>query len=107
MAEHEGFFSRVYEVVRQIPPGFVATYGQVARLAGAPRNARLVGFALHANPEPGVIPCHRVVFADGRVSEGFAFGGPDVQRRLLEAEGVRFTADNRVDLGRYQWPAGL
>ena len=107
MAEREGFFSRVYEVVRQIPPGFVATYGQVAHLAGAPRNARFVGFALHANPEPGVIPCHRVVFADGRVSEGFAFGGPEVQRHLLEDEGVRFLLDGRVDLERCQWPAGL
>ena len=107
MAEREGFFSRVYEVVRQIPPGFVATYGQVARLAGAPRNARFVGFALHANPEPGVIPCHRVVFADGRMSEGFAFGGPEVQRHLLEDEDVRFLLDGRVDLERCQWPAGL
>ena len=76
----EGFFERVYEVVEQIPEGMVATYGQVALLAGRPRSARYVGYALHSNPRPGEIPCHRVVFADGRICEGFAFGGPDAQR---------------------------
>lgn len=79
----EGFFERVYEVVEQIPEGMVATYGQVALLAGRPRSARYVGYALHSNPRPGQIPCHRVVFADGRICEGFAFGGPDAQRELL------------------------
>ena len=78
----EGFFERVYEVVEQIPEGMVATYGQVALLAGRPRSARYVGYALHGNPRPGQIPCHRVVFADGRICEGFAFGGPDAQREL-------------------------
>lgn len=74
----KGLFSRrVYEVVRRIPKGKVATYGQVAALAGAPRNARFVGYALHSNPEPGVIPCHRVVFRDGSLAPGFAFGGPE------------------------------
>ena len=61
----EGFFERVYEVVEQIPEGMVATYGQVALLAGRPRSARYVGYALHGNPRPGESPCHRVVFADG------------------------------------------
>ena len=75
----EGFFERVYEVVEQIPEGMVATYGQVARLAGRPRSARYVGYALHSNPRPGEIPCHRVVFADGHICEGFAFGGPDAR----------------------------
>ena len=87
----KGLFSRrVYEVVRRIPKGKVATYGQVAALAGAPRNARFVGYALHSNPEPGVIPCHRVVFRDGSLAPGFAFGGPERQRLLLEEEGVVF-----------------
>ena len=86
----EGFFERVYEVVEQIPEGMVATYGQVALLAGRPRSARYVGYALHSNPRPGEIPCHRVVFADGRICEGFAFGGPDAQRELLLGEGVTF-----------------
>mgnify|MGYP000624093846 CR=1 FL=1 len=95
----EGFFERVYEVVEQIPEGMVATYGQVALLAGRPRSARYVGYALHGNPRPGQIPCHRVVFADGRICEGFAFGGPDAQRELLLGEGVAFKDDMHVDLG--------
>ena len=83
--EREGFFNRVYEAVGQIPSGMVATYGQVARLVGAPHRARYVGFALHSNPLPGEIPCHRVVFADGRLAPGFAFGGEAAQRELLES----------------------
>ncbi len=112
MAE-QSFNSRVYEVVKRIPHGTVATYGQVAALAGAPRNARTVGYALHANPDPGVIPCHRVVFRDGSLAPGFAFGGPHEQRALLEDEGVTFIppapngnagADGwRVDLDRCRW----
>ena len=99
----EGFFERVYEVVEQIPEGMVATYGQVALLAGRPRSARYVGYALHSNPRPGEIPCHRVVFADGHICEGFAFGGPGAQRALLEAEGIAFLPDGRVDMARHQW----
>ena len=95
----EGFFERVYEVVEQIPEGMVATYGQVALLAGRPRSARYVGYALHSNPRPGEIPCHRVVFADGHICEGFAFGGPDAQRELLMGEGVTFTDSMHVDAG--------
>ena len=91
---------RIYEAVRQIPRGSVMSYGQVARLAGNPGAARAVGFALHRNQEPGVIPCHRVVFADGRLTGGFAFGGEGVQRRLLEEEGVEFLPDGRVDMER-------
>lgn len=105
--QREGFFSRVYETVEQIPRGFVATYGQIARLIGEPRRARYVGYALHANPRPGEVPCHRVVFADGRICEGFAFGGADVQRELLRSEGVAFRDDMHVDLDRSRWPAGL
>ena len=101
-----GFFARVYEIVEQVPEGMVATYGQVAKLVGAPRKARYVGFALHVNPRPGEIPCHRIVFADGRLASGFAFGGPDAQRKLLEAEGIPFLPDGRVDLDRCRWPAG-
>lgn len=97
------FNEAVYEVVRQIPPGRVATYGQVARMVGRPRNARFVGYALHVNPEPGVIPCHRVVFKDGSLAPGFAFGGEDEQRRLLEAEDVGFLPDGRVDMRRFAW----
>lgn len=94
-------FEKIYEVVRTIPRGRVATYGQVALLAGNPRWARVVGYALHNNPQPGVIPCHRVVNREGRVAEAFAFGGGSIQRSLLEAEGVIFDDDGRVDLNRY------
>ena len=103
----EGFFERVYDMVEQIPCGQVATYGQIARLVGEPRKARYVGFALHSNPRPGVVPCHRVVFADGGICEGFAFGGPDVQRSLLEQEGVTFRDETHVDMATCRWEAGL
>ena len=96
------FFERVYEVVKRIPKGKVLTYGDVARAVGAPRCARQVGWALHSNPEPGVIPCHRVVFGDGRLTDGFAFGGKEVQKALLEAEGVQFENDI-IDLKKYHW----
>jgi len=100
----DGFFSRVYEVVRQIPEGRVASYGQVARLVGEPRKARFVGFAMHGSPGmAGGVPCHRVVFKDGSFAPGFAFGGPDVQRSMLEEEGVGFLADGRVDMEAFQW----
>ena len=80
----EGFFERVYEVVEQIPEGMVATYGQVALLAGRPRSARYVGYALHSNPRPGEIPCHRVVGTNGSLT-GYA-GGIDRKIVLLKLE---------------------
>ena len=101
------FFERAYEVVEQIPRGCVATYGQVAVLMDAKGCARQVGFALHANPKPGVIPCHRVVFADGSICEGFAFGGPEAQRELLVSEGVEFADETHVDMKASRWQAGL
>lgn len=101
------FADRVYEIVREIPRGNVATYGLVAKLMGRPQSARYVGFALRNNPAPGQgkddVPCHRVVFRDGSLCEGFAFGGPDVQRRLLESEGVAFVDDDHVDLDVCLW----
>ena len=94
-------FEKIYEVVKNIPEGRVATYGQVALLAGNPRWARVVGYALHVNPEPITIPCHRVVNREGRVAPGFAFGGEGVQRQLLESEGIVFETDGRIDLEKY------
>lgn len=96
-------FERIYDVVCQIPKGTVATYGQVARLAGNKRWARVVGYALHANPLPMIIPCHRVVNREGMVAPAFAFGGEDVQRELLEAEGIVFEDDGHIDLEKYGW----
>lgn len=101
------FSEKAYEVVRQIPAGKVATYGLVAKLMGRPQSGRYVGFALRNNPSPeadgGSIPCHRVVFKDGSLCKGFAFGGPGVQRELLEAEGVTFADDTHVDLDACLW----
>ena len=94
-------FEKIYAVVTAIPRGTVATYGQVAALAGNPRWARVVGYALHQNPKPGIIPCHRVVNREGRVAPSFAFGGAEIQRQLLEAEGIVFEADGRVDLAKF------
>lgn len=95
-------FEKIYEVVKTIPKGRVATYGQVAALAGNPRLARVVGFALHNNPDTSAIPCHRVVNREGKVAKNFAFGGGEIQRQLLEAEGIVFEADGTVDLSRYR-----
>lgn len=96
-------FQTIYRVVCQIPEGKVATYGQVARLAGNPRWSRVVGYALHRNPAFGKIPCHRVVNKEGRTAPAFAFGGADVQRAMLEGEGVTFLPDGRVDMAKHRW----
>lgn len=91
---------RIYEAVKKIPKGKVATYGQVAELAGNKKMSRAVGNALHKNPEPGVIPCHRVVSSKGKLAGDFAFGGLGVQAKLLFEEGVE-TVDGKVDLEKY------
>ena len=96
-------FEIIYSVVRQIPRGRVASYGQVAALAGNPRWSRVVGYALHVNPDPEGIPCYRVVTKNGGLSEAFAFGGINVQRELLERDGVEFTHDGRVVMEKYRW----
>lgn len=95
-------FELIYDIVKQIPNGKVATYGQIAALAGDPKWSRVVGFALHVNPEPGLIPCHRVVDRNGRLSPAFAFGGENVQEALLNAEGVA-VENGHVDLDAYRW----
>lgn len=96
-------FEKIYEVVRKIPKGFVATYGQVAEYAGNPRWARVVGYALHVNPQPYIIPCHRVVNKNGRLAPAFAFGGEGAQRSLLEQEGITFNPDGTVDMQKHLW----
>ncbi len=90
------FFETVYEIVKQIPRGKVLSYGQIARAAGFPRKAREVGWALHVNPDPEHIPCHRVVNREGRVSPAFVFGGENMQVALLKSEGVEFDENGLV-----------
>ena len=91
---------RIYEAVKQIPKSHVATYGQIAAMAGEPKMARAVGNALHKNPDPEHIPCFRVVNAKGELAGAFAFGGEQVQARLLEEDGVE-VVDGKVDLDKY------
>lgn len=91
---------RIYEAVKRIPKGHVATYALVAEMAGDRKMARAVGNALHRNPDPENIPCFRVVNAKGELAGGFAFGGAEVQARLLEEDGVR-VVDGKVDLEVY------
>ena len=93
---------RIYEAVKRIPKGCVATYGQVAAMAGDKKMARAVGNALHKNPDPEKIPCYRVVNTKGELSGAFAFGGADEQARRLEADGIE-VINGRVDLGKYGW----
>lgn len=100
--EEKSVFEKIYDVVRKIPRGKVATYGQVALLAGNPRWARVVGYALHVNPDPDGIPCYRVVNREGRVSPAFAFGGENMQILLLEGDGIK-VRDGCVDLAVCQW----
>ncbi len=95
-------FERIYDIVRRIPKGRVATYGQIAALAGNPRWARVVGYALHVNPDPDTIPCYRVVNREGRVSPAFVFGGENMQIALLAADGIP-VKDGYVDLSLYRW----
>ena len=98
-----GTFEEIWAVVRQIPPGKVATYGQIARLTGRPRGARLVGYAMAACLEDKNVPCHRVVDRSGGTKKAFDTHMPDGQRFLLEAEGVIFRPDGTVDMDRCQW----
>ncbi len=97
------FFDRVYALVAQIPAGRVATYGQIALLLDSPGAARAVGYAMHAAPPERDLPCHRVVGRDGRLAPGDVFGGPDTQRRLLEAEGITFRENGCIDLKKHLW----
>lgn len=97
-----GFREEVYEIVKRIPAGKVATYGQIATLLGKPKSARAVGNALHKNPFPDEVPCYRVVNAGGYLADNFAFGGKMGQARLLSLDGIEVT-DGRVNIGQYLW----
>ncbi len=108
----KNFFKQVYEIVKQIPPGQVMTYGQIAlRLRSGSSASRIsisprtVGWALYANPDSSLVPCHRVVNKDGRLAPGYAFGGPGEQKMRLKAEGIEFIDENHIDLLRYLYEA--
>lgn len=96
----DGIFDRIYQIVKTIPAGRVASYGSVALKAGNPRWSRVAGYAMRACNDPSV-PCHRVVYKDGSLTETFGTEGSALQRALLEAEGVEFLADGRVDMQRF------
>ncbi|MBX4198340.1 MGMT family protein [Candidatus Parcubacteria bacterium] len=95
------FRQRVYTIAQQIPKGKVATYGQLAKMAGSPRAARAVGMSMKCNPDASIIPCHRVVASNGRLV-GYAFGGIQTKKQKLLNEGVAFIKDT-VDLNVSQW----
>ncbi|GAC1428476.1 MAG: hypothetical protein NVSMB65_01750 [Chloroflexota bacterium] len=99
----DAFGRTVYDLVRAIPAGRVMTYGGVAAEVGAPRHAREVGWVLGRCTEWPEVPCHRVILSTGHLSPGFAHGQPEIQRAALEAEGVTFDADGRVDLRTHLW----
>lgn len=93
-------YQDIYDLVKTIPPGKVATYGQISNKLKL-NNPRLVGYALHKNPDPKTIPCHRVVNSKGMLAKNFAFGGADRQKQLLQREGITFNKD-KVDLIAHQ-----
>jgi methylated-DNA-protein-cysteine methyltransferase-like protein len=106
MVADRSFNEQVYELVKQVPSGLVTTYGAVARELGLPRAARQVGWAMAALRPGHDVPAHRVVNAEGALSGGWAFGAPEVQRALLEEEGIRFDDRGRVKLADHLWPGG-
>ena len=95
------FSQQVYDIVAQIPPGKVSSYGQIARILGRPRGARLVGYAMAIAPEG--LPCHRVLRKDGSLPPGELFGGIHIWRAVLESEGISFLPDGRVDMEQHSW----
>ena len=97
------FNRQVYEIVRRIPKGKLATYGQIAMLAGSPRASRIVGAAMFRAPQGEGLPCHRVIYRDGTLCCEQAFGGKEIQRQMLEAEGITFLPDGRADLKKHLW----
>lgn len=92
-------FDKIRKQIKNIPKGFVSTYGNVAVAAGI-RNPRVVGFAIYKNPHPEIIPCHRVVQKNGHLAPKFSLGGIDVQRQKLLAEGVKFSSPDIVDMNQ-------
>lgn len=103
----QSFYQRIYALVHEIPKGKIATYGQLALLAGSPRASRIVGAAMAKAPDGRDLPCHRVIYTDGRLLLGGTFGGMEIQRQLLLQEGVTFLQDGRVDVKQSLWQPGF
>lgn len=95
------YIQKVHEIVKKIPEGKVTTYGSISEVTSI--NPRMVGWALHANRDPKLVPCHRVVNRDGRLAPGYVFGGPGEKRKRLLAEGIEFKDDNHVNLDKHYW----
>lgn len=100
MAE-KGFFKEVYDIVETIPPGRVATYGQIAMLLGRPNGAKFVGYAMRSAPIERDLPCHRVVNKTGSLAPGHVFNGEENQREILEREGITFLPNGRIDMKKH------
>lgn len=98
----KNFNERVYEVVKKIPKGYVATYGQIATLIGNPKASRAVGNALHTNPNPIETPCYKIVNGKGQLAERYGYGGKKKQKEFLERDGIE-VINYCVDLNKYQW----
>jgi methylated-DNA-protein-cysteine methyltransferase-like protein len=100
-SHHE--YDLIYSVIMMVPRGKVATYGQIAELAGLPGHARQVGYALRVLPDDSGVPWHRIVNAAGEISRRFDPPGEEEQRLLLEEEGIEFNRNNRLSLAKYRW----
>lgn len=101
------YFRRVYEIVALIPEGKVMTYGQIAALLGDPRNGRVVGWAMRAAPADMNLPCHRVINKNGILASEYVFGGKEIQKAILENEGITFKKDGTVNMEKHLWAKGL
>jgi methylated-DNA-protein-cysteine methyltransferase-like protein len=97
------FFKKVYDIVSRIPEGQVATYGQIALIAGNPYASRIVGYAMSMVPSDRNLPCHRVVNREGRMAPDNVFGGQELQRSMLEKEGITFMANGCIDMKKHIW----
>ena len=95
------FFKQVYEIVKTVPKGKVTTYGDIAKALGMPHSAKVVGYALHQNPDMLQIPCYKVVNHNGELAKAFVFGGIDAQQAMLEDDGI-IVVNGKVDLEKYR-----
>lgn len=102
----DGFFNDIYNIVERIPEGMVTTYGAIALMLGRPRASRIVGWAMNNAPSERELPCHRVVNKTGDMAPGNIFSGADVQRMMLESEGITFLDNGRIDMDKHLWIDG-